>query len=94
MPSLSPTPTRSSSLVGAMGELAPVRQGPVRPEDGLDPSARQVFAALPLRRPAPLAALARSSGRSEGEVRAAVGMMQLVGLVERVEGGWRRCPSG
>ncbi len=81
-------------LVGAMGELAPVRQGPVRPEDGLDPSARQVFAALPLRRPAPLAALARSSGRSEGEVRAALGAMQLVGLVERVEGGWRRCPSG
>lgn len=81
-------------LVGSMGELAPLRQGPVRPEDGLDPAARQVFAALPLRRPASLAALSRSSGRGEGEVRAAVGTMQLLGLVERVEGGWRRCPGG
>lgn len=83
-------------LVGRLGDdAAPVRRGPVDPSDLVDPDGRQVLGALPSRRPVPVEALARSSGRDERAVLRALGRLERAGLAERIDGGWRRrAPTG
>ncbi|WP_277050927.1 DNA-processing protein DprA [Ruania albidiflava] len=58
--------------------------------DGLDPAQAIVLDALPARAGAELASLVRSSGLAEGEVRSALGFLELAGRVERDGVRWRR----
>ncbi|MFJ3495372.1 DNA-processing protein DprA [Streptomyces sp. NPDC086091] len=76
-------------LVGAMGELAPERHGPVLPRDLLAPGARRVLAALPARRPAALPEIAREGGTSEDDALARLYELGALGYVERHDDGWK-----
>jgi DNA processing protein len=59
-------------------------------EDGLGPAERRALDALPLRRPAGEESLVRVAGLAPGELRAALGVLELAGLAVREQGGWRR----
>jgi DNA processing protein len=77
-------------VVGHMGrDLAPAQRGPATVLDGLCAEAFEVFDALPARRPAALAELAKSTGLPSDSVHAQLGDLSVRGLVERVDGGWR-----
>lgn len=66
-----------------------------RAGDGLDMVGRRTLDALPLRRPAPEASVARAAGLSEREVRGALGHLELAGLAVRDGAAWRRAnPAG
>jgi DNA processing protein len=83
--------TEVVELVGRLGDdLAEPPRGPVNPEDLLAPGVRHVYAALPVRRAVPVESLAKVAGRSESDVLAALGRLNIEGLAERVDGGWRR----
>jgi DNA processing protein len=71
------------------GDLAPVRPGDARPHDGLSRREAVVIDALPARRPLPAAEVARRSGLNPAEANAALGQLALLGMVERIDGGWR-----
>ncbi|MCL3778638.1 MULTISPECIES: DNA-processing protein DprA [unclassified Actinomyces] len=58
--------------------------------DGLDPCASAVLDAMPARGAAGAAALARSAGLGEREVRSALGLLELAGRVRRDGERWRR----
>jgi DNA processing protein len=74
-----------------MGEVAAAQRGPVRPGDDQDEAHRAVYAALPVRKPAPVDDVARRCGLSPGEVRAALGALELSGLARRGDGnGWSK----
>ena len=88
-------------LVGELGaDLAPVRETPPgpgagsAPPEGVTPSESRVFEALPLRGRASLAAITRTSGLAESDVRAALAFLELAGHVTRQAGGWRRSGGG
>ncbi|MET8245829.1 DNA-processing protein DprA [Streptomyces sp. NPDC005202] len=76
-------------LVGDMGELAPDRRGPVLPRDLLAPDARHVLAALPARRAATPAEIARGARTTEDDVIARLYELRSLGYVERHGDGWR-----
>ncbi|MGV9991894.1 DNA-processing protein DprA [Streptomyces sp. NPDC003374] len=76
-------------LVGAIGELAPRRRGPVLPLDLLERQARQVLAALPARGRAPVAEIARGARTSEDEATARLYELRSLGYVERHGEGWK-----
>lgn len=76
--------------VGPIGELAPPKRGPVRPEDALTAGQQAVYAALPITGHASVEELARRCGLGVGEVRSAVGILSLMGLCERRGDGWRK----
>ncbi|GAA0916618.1 DNA-processing protein DprA [Streptomyces thermoalcalitolerans] len=76
-------------LVGAMGELAPDRRGPVLPRDLLEPDARQVLAALPARGTATPAEIARDARTTPDDVIARLYELQSLGYVERLGEGWK-----
>ena len=81
---------------GPMGELAPVKQGPVEPTDDLDPVQQTVYAALPLRRGASVDALARHCGLPASAVLSALGILGLRELSTRDGDGYlkrRRRPA-
>lgn len=65
-----------------------------RPDDGLDDGATATLDALPVRRPATVEALARSSGLAPHEVMSALGVLELRGQAARSEAGWRRAGRG
>lgn len=65
-----------------------------RPDDGLDDGAIATLDALPVRRPATVEALARSSGLAPHEVMSALGVLELRGQAARSEAGWRRAGRG
>jgi DNA processing protein len=71
-------------------DLPPERTTERRDGDDLDWSSRQLMDALPMRSSATPAELARAAGLSEGEVRGALGVLELAGLARRVGGGWAR----
>jgi len=76
--------------VGRIGEdLAAVERGPTTVLDELSPRSSRVFEALPARRPADVLELARESGLGPDAVIAELGGLSGLGLVERVDGGWR-----
>ncbi|WP_405887263.1 DNA-processing protein DprA [Streptomyces longwoodensis] len=76
-------------LVGDMGELAPERRGPVLPRDLLDPAARRVLAALPVRRAAPADEVARGAQTTEDDAVARLYELKALGYVERLGDGWK-----
>ncbi|MFJ5264558.1 DNA-processing protein DprA [Streptomyces sp. NPDC088387] len=76
-------------LVGGMGELAPDRRGPVLPRDLLEPAARRVLAALPARRSAPAAEIARGAQTTEDDTIARLYELRALGYVERHGDGWK-----
>ncbi|WP_420783129.1 DNA-processing protein DprA [Streptomyces sp. LPB2020-019-1HS] len=75
-------------LVGAIGELAPERRGPVLPRDLLDPDARQVLAALPGRGTASADAVAREARTTEDDAIARLYELRALGYVERQGEEW------
>ncbi|PWK67186.1 putative transposase of IS4/5 family DUF4096 [Streptomyces sp. CG 926] len=76
-------------LVGAMGELAPERRGPVLARDLLDPDTTRVLEALPAGRPADVAELALASGTGVDEVIGRLYELHSLGFVERQGDGWQ-----
>jgi DNA processing protein len=77
-------------LVGGIGtDLAPEQRAPDGPRDHLDPLARRVLDAVPARRPATVDSVARTAGVAPAEAHAALGLLEIDGLVESGPGGWR-----
>lgn len=68
--------------------------GPAVPADGLDPVARRVLDALPVRAWAEVASVTRVAGVSPSEARGALGLLELAGLADRDGERWRRSSSG
>jgi DNA processing protein len=64
------------------------------PADGLDPVARRVLDALPVRSWAEVASVTRVAGVSPSEARGALGLLELAGLADRDGERWRRSSSG
>lgn len=80
----------AAELVGHMGESAPERTGETRPGDDLDPAGKAVLDALPVRKPAHEQSIARAAGLALGDTTGRLGLLQLMGLAEQRDGGWRR----
>ncbi|MFJ2906981.1 MULTISPECIES: DNA-processing protein DprA [unclassified Streptomyces] len=76
-------------VVGEMGDLAPVREGPVLPRDLLDPGARQVLAALPGRGAAQVPEIARGAQTTQDDTVARLYELRSLGYVERHGDGWK-----
>ncbi|MFE4666477.1 DNA-processing protein DprA [Streptomyces sp. NPDC056716] len=76
-------------LVGDMGELAPVRRGPVLPRDLLTPAAGRVLAALPGRRAARAEEIARGAQTTPDDTIARLYELRALGFVERHGDGWK-----
>jgi DNA processing protein len=82
-------------LVGRLGEdAADVLRGPVDVRDGLSETVRRVLEAVPVRRSAGVAALAKEAGVSALVVQQVLPPLQAHGLVQRTEDGWRLTPLG
>ncbi|PVU81864.1 DNA-protecting protein DprA [Cellulomonas sp. WB94] len=78
-------------LAGRAGEdLAPERMAEAREGDDLDWVSRRLLDALPGRSAVGHEELARTAGLSVGEVRGALGVLELAGLTRRVGAGWAR----
>ncbi|WP_020671265.1 DNA-processing protein DprA [Amycolatopsis nigrescens] len=76
--------------VGRLGVAAPERAKPRRRTDGLDEQSLRVHEALAPRTGKPSEQLAAESGVPLPRVRAVLPVLELDGLAERCEGGWRR----
>jgi DNA processing protein len=85
--------TRAAEVVEGLGRLglnlAPERDRPRRPRDDLPETLRQVLEALPARGSADNREIGAESGVAQDVIRAALGELTSLGLVERVEGGWQ-----
>jgi len=81
----------AAELVGDAGETAPQRRGETRPGDDLDAAGRAVLDALPVRKPAHERSIARAAGLALADTTGALGLLELMGLAEQRDGGWRRC---
>jgi DNA processing protein len=80
--------------VGPVGEhLAERPEGPRRRTDGLGADAIRVHEALRRRVGRSSAQVAVESGVSLGRVRALLPELELTGLAERCEEGWRQTPD-
>lgn len=80
--------------VGPMGQLAEQPELPAAPTDGLSPAAGRVYDALPARAPVEECVIAARSGLSAAQVRPALGVLELEGLVAWSESGWVRVRHG
>lgn len=80
----------AAELVGDVGETAPERRGEARPGDDLDAAGKAVLDALPVRRPAHERSIARTAGLALAETTGALGLLELMGLAEQKDGGWRK----
>ncbi|WP_418959381.1 DNA-processing protein DprA [Streptomyces tritici] len=76
-------------LVGAIGELAPDRRGPILPRDLLDPDCVRVLDALPAYGATSAQEIARRGGTPPDETVARLYELHSLGFVERVNGSWR-----
>ncbi|GAA1872361.1 DNA-processing protein DprA [Myceligenerans crystallogenes] len=80
----------AAELAGDLtADAAPDRAGDRGPRDGLDPVARKVLDALPVRRAASLESVARVAGLGVEETTAKLGRLLLAGLAEREGANWR-----
>lgn len=78
-------------LVGRIGlDLAPVKQGGVREEDGLDDGLRRIWQWLRPRRSSSVDEVMVRSGLTMAEVLAGLGDLEELGLAEHLLDGWRR----
>jgi DNA processing protein len=82
-----------SELVGEIGDLAPVRRGPVLPRDLLDAVSARVLDALPGRGVMDGRDVARSAGTSTDEALGRLYELHSLGFVEREGDGWRLTPG-
>lgn len=80
----------AAELVGYLGETAPARHGDARPGDDLDDVGKAVLDALPVRAPAHERSVARAAGLALADTTGALGLLELMGLAEQKDGGWRR----
>ncbi|MFE6667021.1 DNA-processing protein DprA [Streptomyces sp. NPDC057697] len=78
-----------AELVGDIGELAPVRRGPVHPRDLLDAASARVLDALPYRGSVGGREVARTAGTSADEALGRLYELHSLGFVERDGEGWR-----
>lgn len=76
-------------LVGDIGDLPPVRRGPVLPRDHLDAVAARVLDALPYHGVAHPRDLARTAGTSADETLGRLYELHSLGFVEREGDSWR-----
>ncbi|MGW6237163.1 DNA-processing protein DprA [Streptomyces sp. NPDC055094] len=76
-------------LVGDMGELAPLRRGPVLPRDLLDPVSARVLEALPARGASRGPEIARGAGTTSDEALGRLYELHSLGFVERHGDGWQ-----
>lgn len=77
-------------VVSAAGEhLQEVKRGPETVRDRLGGVERRVLEAVPVSRPAPAAAIARTAGLAIGPAEGALAQLAGRGLVSRGERGWR-----
>ena len=74
-------------------EMAPRQSGETRAHDHLDPDTARVHEHIPYRKPITVEALADVAGVSLGQVWAAVGVLELEGLIVAREGGWTKAPT-
>lgn len=85
--------TRAAEIAEALGrlglDLAPARPRPARRRDHLAADLRTVLEALPARGARNVDHIRAECGASAEEVRAALGELAALALVERVDGGWR-----
>ncbi|MFD2796212.1 DNA-processing protein DprA [Promicromonospora vindobonensis] len=80
----------AAELVGDLGESAPERRGEARPGDDLDAAGKAVLDALPVRKAAHERSIARAAGLALGDTTGALGLLELMGLAEQKDGGWRK----
>lgn len=80
----------AAELVGDVGESAPERRGETRLGDDLDAAGKAVLDALPVRKAAHERSIARAAGLALGDTTGALGLLELMGLAEQKDGGWRR----
>lgn len=78
-----------AELVGAMGELAPLRRGPVVARDLLDPEAARALEAVPARGGAQARAIAREAGMGRERTLGRLYELQALGFVERQGDLWQ-----
>jgi DNA processing protein len=85
--------TRACEVLEAVGrlgaDLSPPRPHERRPGDDLSGPPADVLEAMPVRAAVSVGLLARDAGVPEAETLAALGELSGLGLVERVDGGWR-----
>ena len=82
-------------LVGDLGaDAAWRRSGPVHETDRLSPEDRLVLAAVPVRRACPADAVALAAGTTVAATVAALGRLELAGMVERRGSDWKKVPMG
>ncbi|MDT7725299.1 MAG: processing protein [Actinomycetota bacterium] len=85
--------TSVADIMETVGKLGTLQPEPVRPQrrtDGLEPQAMRVHEALSVRSGKAAELLAAESGVPLGRVRAVLPELEMNGLVERCEAGWRR----
>jgi DNA processing protein len=80
----------AAELVGHLGESVPERRGETRIGDDLDAAGKAVLDALPVRKAAHERSIARAAGLALGDTTGALGLLELMGLAEQKDGGWRR----
>jgi DNA processing protein len=76
-------------FVGRIGELAPEEPHPTTALDGLTEAQRQVYEALPGRGAATIDEIAVASGLVPEQVLGPLAMLEITGLAECHDGGWR-----
>ncbi|GBE66446.1 putative DNA processing protein DprA [Mycobacterium sp. MFM001] len=76
-------------LVGRIGELATEPPRPTTALDGLSDGERQVYEALPARGIATVDQIAVTAGLAPERVLGPLAMLEMAGLAERHDGGWR-----
>jgi len=80
-----------AEVLGQLGEdLAPLQRGRTTARDALPEVPQRVFDALTVTRSTSVDRLTRSAGLSASEVLRGLGHLQLCGLAERRDTGWRR----
>ncbi|MCP3797948.1 DNA-processing protein DprA [Allokutzneria sp. A3M-2-11 16] len=73
------------------GDLTVEPEAPVRPTDALDPRSLRVHQALRERAGSSPEQVSMEAGIPIGQVRAVLPMLELAGLAQRGDTGWRRC---
>ncbi|KGN36753.1 DNA-processing protein DprA [Knoellia subterranea] len=89
--------TDAAEVLDLMGRLSldsvGLARAPVTPESELDPTASSVWSAVPVRRTTDLAGLQRLTALDPATLLSVLGRLAMLGLVERVDGGWRKIPA-
>ncbi len=81
-------------LIGHVGELAPDEARPESMLDGLDEAGRRVYDALPARGRRTVDQIAVTAGLPATQVLGPLSMLEVCGLVTRVDGYWKLCRPG